>query len=131
LDNLKKKSEILNLPVFFHGHVNYEQLQNEMINADMFILLRENNLQNMNGFPSKLSDYIKSKKPIIINDFGEIGIYLDLSFLNIVELSEKDIDEKIKFIIENYDLSLQKSNHLYDLLREKYSYSSIGNYLLN
>lgn len=131
LEDLKHLVNELNAPVFFHGHVKYEQLKIEMKKADVFILLRENNLQNSNGFPSKLSDYVGNRKPIIINNFGEVSKHLELDLLNLVQLDENSVAEKIENVINNYDLALQKATRLHNYFVEKYSYKSIGEYLLD
>lgn len=62
--------------VFFLGRISPDMMPDFLANAEMLMLTRPNNIQAHYGFPTKLGEYLLSKRPVIISDVGDINNYL-------------------------------------------------------
>lgn len=62
--------------VAFTGMIPYDEIPQKLVNATILALSRPNNLQNQNGFPTKLGEYLMSGNPVIVTSVGEIPLYI-------------------------------------------------------
>ena len=62
--------------VAFTGMIPYEEIPQKLVNATILALSRPNNLQNQNGFPTKLGEYLMSGNPVVVTSVGEIPLYI-------------------------------------------------------
>lgn len=62
--------------IVFTGAIPYEQIPQKLVNATILALSRPDNLQNQNGFPTKLGEYLMSGNPVVVTSVGEIPLYL-------------------------------------------------------
>ena len=62
--------------VIFTGPIPYEDVPQKLKDARMLVLARPNNLQNQNGFPTKLGEYLSTENPVVVTKVGEIPLYI-------------------------------------------------------
>ncbi|MFN7875410.1 MAG: glycosyltransferase [Pirellula sp.] len=75
--------------VTFLGRLSDEELAREFSRADFFLLTRKNSMEEACAFPTRLVEYIKAKRPVIVSNVGDIGLYLK-DGVNAVFLDEKN-----------------------------------------
>lgn len=75
LSQLANKLGILN-KVLFTGAIPYTEIPQKLTNASILALSRPSNLQNQNGFPTKLGEYLMSGNPVVVTAVGEIPLYI-------------------------------------------------------
>lgn len=90
------------------GEVNRGKIPGYLANAKILVLPRPDSIQARGGFPTKLGEYLASGKPVIATCVGEIPKYLSDNdvFLISPQHIEKELAEKIRYIINNYDDAL-------------------------
>ncbi len=62
--------------VRFCGMISPKDIPKFLSNAEMLMLTRPDNKQALYGFPTKLGEYLLSKRPVIVSNVGDIGVYL-------------------------------------------------------
>ena len=79
LESLIEKVNGLNLSEIIHilGNKNSSEIPIILANSDFLILTRPDNNQAKAGFPTKLGEYLASKKPVLITKTGEVTNYLE------------------------------------------------------
>lgn len=109
LENLQKQVSELNIVdrVIFTGKVNKDYIPNYLNNSEFLALARPNNKQAQGGFPTKLGEYLASKRPVIVTKVGEIPNYLNKSN---AYLSEPDSVEFFTNALEKAILDPEKNN---------------------
>lgn len=80
-----------------------------IMHSDILVMVRARDLETQASFPSKLTEYLVTSKPVITVDVGEISDYLTdgvNSFL--VEPGDCiGLAEKIDFVLSNYESALE------------------------
>lgn len=66
----------LSKKVEFVGQVSSDKIPQYLSESSILVLARPKNNQAQAGFPTKLGEYLASKKPVVITDTGEITKYL-------------------------------------------------------
>ncbi len=79
LQKLKDKVSLLNLTdtVIFLGLKKSSEIPEILSNSDLLVLARPDTNQSKAGFPTKLGEYLASRKPVVITITGEIPKYLE------------------------------------------------------
>lgn len=62
--------------VVFTGRISYDEMPQRLINARLLALARPDNLQNRNGFPTKLGEYLATGNPVVVTSVGEIPLFI-------------------------------------------------------
>lgn len=83
--------------VTFLGRLSEDELAKEFRNADFFLLTRKNSTEEACAFPTRLVEYIKAKRPVIVSNVGDIGLYLK-DDVNAIFLDEKNLIETARRI---------------------------------
>lgn len=78
--------------VIFLGAVSPTEMPNLLANAEMLLLTRPNNKQAHYGFPTKLGEYLLSKRPVVVSRVGDIDAFLT-DGVNARLVQPDDIDE--------------------------------------
>ena len=108
---IRRKTEQLNLGnrVHFLGQMSRTDVPAYLAGAKVLALARPTSIVADAGFPSKLTEYLSTGKPVIVTRVGDIPIYLkdnENAFL-----SEPDNAEafavKLRYILDNYDYALK------------------------
>jgi len=80
-----------------------------IIHSDILVMVRSNDLESQASFPSKLTEYLVTSKPVITVNVGEISEYLTdgvNSFL--VEPGNKnELAEKLDNVLNDYEAALK------------------------
>jgi glycosyltransferase involved in cell wall biosynthesis len=78
IKNLKNKVESLGLNdvISFLGLKKSNEIPQILMNSDLLVLARPDTNQSRAGFPTKLGEYLASRKPVVITSTGEIPKYL-------------------------------------------------------
>lgn len=107
---IRRQTEQLNLGgrVHFLGQMSRTDVPAYLAGAKVLALARPTSIVADAGFPSKLTEYLSTGKPVIVTKVGDIPTYLkdnENAFL-----SEPDSAEafavKLKYILDNYDHAL-------------------------
>lgn len=97
---LEDKAGELNSNVIFLGRVPHESVINEVANADYSIIIRDNNLVNTAGFPTKFVESISCGTPIIANDSSCIKKYIKDGYNGLL-VDEKHLYRDLVNILNN------------------------------
>ncbi len=54
------------------GWVDYYGDNSILSATDVFVLIKQDNVENQSGWPNKLGDYLACGRPIIVNPYGEV-----------------------------------------------------------
>ncbi|MFA7361207.1 MAG: hypothetical protein WC139_09240 [Candidatus Kapaibacterium sp.] len=116
----RNKFEI-NSNYYEFGWIDYRKDSKLLSCADVFLLLKSDNVLNKAGWPNKTGDYLAAGRPILVNSFENIESYLKIfpeAFI-VVERTESSIRNKIQYILENRD-TIAKRNYYCRSVAEKY-----------
>jgi len=107
---LKKQAVEMNLGkrVHFLGQIPRREVPAYLLGAMVLVLARPKSIVADAGFPSKLSEYLSTGKPVVVTRVGEIPVYLkdrDNAFL-VEPGSADEFAEKLRFVLDNYDFAL-------------------------
>lgn len=126
LEKIKELIFSLNLQdrVIFTGKVKSYEMPKYLNHAKVLCLARPNNKQAEGGFPTKLGEYLSTKKPVAITNVGEITNYLkDGVHAFIAEPdSESSFAKKLNYILKNYDLAIKVGHKGFELVQNVFNY---------
>ena len=100
--NIQSKVKVLN-------HLTREEVTKYITNADILVMVRSKNLESEASYPSKLTEFLATGRPVVSVNVGEISDYLsDGSNAFIVEPGDVNaMTDKLRFIINNYSKAEQ------------------------
>lgn len=100
--NIKEKLKILGDKVTFFGRVSHEESIKILKRSDYCVFFRDNNRQNIAGFPTKFVECVTIGNGLIVNEFSDLKDYFPLenSFL-LDGITNKDISEALIKCIRN------------------------------
>ena len=112
--NIQSKVQLL-------GFLTREEILTYISHADILVMVRSNDLQSKASYPSKLTEFLASSKPVITVNVGEIPLYLsDGVNAFLVEPGNPDaLAKKLNYVIRNYELAQkvgQKGKELTDTI---------------
>ena len=95
-----------------------------IVNSYILVMVRSRDLESKASFPSKLTEYMATGKPVITVNVGEIADYLvDNVNSFIVEAGNyKELADKISFVIGNYDFALKVAEKGKELTYTTFNY---------
>lgn len=110
--------------VIFQGQVTRDEIPFYLMNSKILALARPISLQSSGGFPTKLGEYLSTKKPVIVTAVGDIPKYLksrENAFL--VEPDDNQLfASELSYMLTNYDKALEVANKGYDLTLSVFNY---------
>lgn len=80
LDNISNRTDLwnrLNGVVSVHGRIPQQQIEDKLREADYSIFIRPKRRSSDAGFPTKLAESMSVGTPVITNDTGDVGLYID------------------------------------------------------
>jgi glycosyltransferase involved in cell wall biosynthesis len=128
---LRNKVKTLNLcnNISFLGKKNSQEIPSILFQSDLLVLARPDNSQAKAGFPTKLGEYLASRKPVVITTTGEIPKYLkhnESAYLakpgDILDFAEKinyALSDKNSEVIGEKGYEIANNNFNYQLYGEK------------
>lgn len=108
IENLVRKLKIEHR-VYFTGQIPRSEIPKYLSNAKILALARPQSLVSDAGFPSKLTEYLATGKPVVVTKVGEISLYLrdnENAFLTNPD-SIDEFADKLDFVLSNYKLATQ------------------------
>ncbi|HLP72164.1 MAG TPA: glycosyltransferase family 4 protein [Bacteroidales bacterium] len=89
-------------------YMEREEVIRYMVNSKVLVMVRTNDANTNASFPSKLTEYLASGKPVISVNVGEISEYLeDGKHAFLVEPGNKEkLAEKLDMVLDHYDNAL-------------------------
>ena len=129
---IKKKVKELNIQdnVLFLGSKTSAEIPKILLNSDLLVLARPNNNQAKAGFPTKLGEYLASKRPVLITLTGEIGKYLkDNENAYVVEPDNNDHFANKLIYALNDPKSAQIAENGYNVANKNFNYKLYKNKL--
>jgi glycosyltransferase involved in cell wall biosynthesis len=131
---LKNKIETfgLNDIISFLGSKNPDEIPAILSNSDLLVLARPNNSQAKAGFPTKLGEYLASRKPIVITKTGEIPKYL-IDNRSAYLATADDINnfaDKVIFALNDENAEMIGKNG-YEVADKYFNYHLYGNEILD
>jgi glycosyltransferase involved in cell wall biosynthesis len=108
LKNLIDQLEIGNKVVLL-GYVSRAEIINYITHADILVMVRTNDLTSQASFPSKLTEFLATSRPVISVNVGEISDYLtdNVNAFLVEPGNTKALTEKINFVLNNPDIAQQ------------------------
>lgn len=104
ISNLKYAEDLgIHDKVVFMGEVSSDDIPQILVNAEMLVLNRPDNIQNKYGFATKIGEYLLTKNPVVLTKVGDIPLFLT-DFSSALLSSPDDDNEfadKMLWIIEN------------------------------
>ena len=93
----------------FTGVLSRELIPGYLCNAEVLVLSRPRSIVADAGFPSKVTEYLSTGKPVVVTRVGEIPVYLTDN-INAFIAEPDDIEgfaNKMDYVLSNYPSSLQ------------------------
>lgn len=102
-----------------------EEVIKYIANSEVLVMVRSNDLKAQASFPSKLTEYLATGKPVISVNVGEISDYLsDGVNAYLVDPGNKEIlARKIDQVLSNYDSALEVAGRGKQLTKSIFNYS--------
>jgi glycosyltransferase involved in cell wall biosynthesis len=90
------------------GSINSKEIPRYLYNAEILLLARPDNLQAHGGFPTKLGEYLLTRKPVLITPVGDIRRFFEdgKNIFFATPNNSKEFANRILYIIENYEIAL-------------------------
>jgi len=90
--------------VIFTGRLSRTDIPAYLCNAEILALARPQSMVSDAGFPSKVTEYLATGKPVVVTTVGEIPVYLrdnENAFLSEPDSTDAFAD-KLDFVLSNY-----------------------------
>ncbi len=134
-ENLKKLCIELNISdkVNFTGLLSRNEIPEYLLSASLLVLPRIITSNSISGFPTKLGEYLSTKKPVLVSNIGEISNYLkDNESCFFVEPNNvNDLKNKIIKIFDNYEFALDVGEKGYQICKNNFNYKIQSEKLFN
>ena len=116
--NIKLKVKLLD-------YLTRQEIIRYISHADILVMVRSNDLESQASYPSKLSEFLATSKPVITVNVGEITDYLiDGKNAFLVEPENYDLlAEKLDYVLSNYELSRQVGHEGKELTDTIFNYN--------
>ena len=111
--------------IIFLGQVSRLDVPSYLSTAEVLALARPRSIVADAGFPSKLTEYLATGKPIVVTKVGEIPLYLkdnENAFLSEPD-SVDAFANKLDYVLSNYQLAVHVSQRGKDLTKTVFNYN--------
>jgi glycosyltransferase involved in cell wall biosynthesis len=111
--------------VEFLEYMQRDEILNYITHAHVLVMVRSNNLEAMASYPSKLTEYVATAKPVITVNVGEISDYYS-DGVNAWVVEPENVDQladKLNFVLNNYETALQVSAKGKELIMTVFNYN--------
>jgi len=119
--------------IMFFGWIDFSKEYEKLQLIDVFFLFKEDILGNRSGWPNCIGDYLACGRPVLINPVGEVvGFSEKYSFAFIkTTKDENEINNKVKYIIENIAEIRQRGPVIRNLAENVVSWEKKSELLFN
>lgn len=129
-DYCRVKAEELNIheKIKYIGKVPYTKLAGVLKNCDAFILARPDSIESIAGFPTKIGEFLSSKRPMIVTKYGDIPIYFkdEVNALLANPSDPTSLATKIKYLIDNKEKAIKMTENGYKWAIDNIEYIASG-----
>jgi colanic acid/amylovoran biosynthesis glycosyltransferase len=109
----------------FLEYMQRDEILNYITHAHVLVMVRSNNLEAMASYPSKLTEYVATSKPVITVNVGEISDYYS-DGVNAWVVEPENVEalaEKLSFVINNYETARKVSAKGKELIMTTFNYN--------
>lgn len=128
LDSLKQlcHQEGIDESVVFTGQILPSEMPQILVDAKILALARPNNLQNQNGFPTKLGEYLSTGNPVVVTSVGEIPLFIKDGVNGYLAEPDDPVSfaEKLCWVADHYDEACQVAVRGRKLAENEFSYKN-------
>lgn len=132
---IKEAIEVNNLDgkVRLMGRVDYDKVPLILSNARILVTAQPNTKRAEGGFPTKMAEYMMSKRPMLVTDVGEIHRYVSdgINTFMVPPESPNCYAEKLRYIVENPEVAEMVSKNAYYYAVEHFDAKNVTKSLLN
>lgn len=116
--NIANKVELL-------GYLTRDEIRNYITHADILAMVRADNIESQASYPSKLTEFLATSKPVVTVNVGEVCNYLtDGVNAFLVEPGRPEVlAKKIDFILSNYEFAKQAGRQGKELTDGVFNYN--------
>jgi len=116
--NISSRVELL-------GFLSREEIISYVTHSDILVMVRGNDLAAQASFPSKLTEFLATSKPVISVNVGEISDFLtdNVNAFLIEPGNISVLTEKLEFVLNNYELARQVGARGKELTSTVFNYS--------
>lgn len=109
------------------GRVDYNQVPSVLSNASILVTAQPNTKRAEGGFPTKMAEYMMSKRPMLVTDVGEIHCYVSdgVTTFMVPPESPELYAAKLKYIVENPEEAETVSNNAYNYAVEHFEAKNV------
>ena len=111
--------------VILTGQVSPHEMPKLLMNASILALARPDSLQNRNGFPTKLGEYLATGNPVVVTAVGEIPLFLKdrVNAILATPGNPEDFAYQLCWVADNYEQAKQIGLNGKLLSNEAFNYS--------
>lgn len=105
-------------------YLSREEIINYIVHADILAMVRSNDLEATASFPSKLTEFLVTGKPVVSVNVGEISDYIEDGINGYLVPPEDHIAlaNKLSYVIENYESATSVAQKGRKLTEEVFNY---------
>jgi glycosyltransferase involved in cell wall biosynthesis len=107
------------------GYLKREEIIAYVSHAHILVMVRSNNQEAKASYPSKLSEFLASSKPVITVNVGEIPLYIS-DGINAFMVEPENADalaEKLEYVLLNYEFAIQVGKNGKELTDTVFNYN--------
>jgi len=115
---------VIDQKIYFTGVLSRDLVPGYLCNAEILVLSRPRSIIADAGFPSKVTEYLSTGKPVVVTRVGEIPLYLTDN-VNAFLAEPDDIDDfanRMDYVLSNYQSSLKVGIKGRELVASTFSY---------
>lgn len=108
--------------VVFKGRASYEQVPQILSNATALLTAQPQTVRAQGGFPTKLGEYMMSKRPVVLTDVGEIHCYVQdgVNVFMVTPENPEEYAQAIKKVLTDKEKTAQIVENAYQLACNQY-----------
>lgn len=98
--NIQNKVQVLE-------YLTREEIITYISHADILVMVRSDDLESKASYPSKLTEFLASSKPVISVNVGEISLYLSdgVNAFLVEPQNAEALANKLEYVINNYEFA--------------------------
>jgi glycosyltransferase involved in cell wall biosynthesis len=111
--------------IIFLGQLPRTDIPKYLTNAKILALARPQSIVSDAGFPSKLTEYLATGKPVVVTSVGDIPVYLEdnkNAFLSKPDSVDAFAD-KLDYVLSNYEFAQQVGEKGKELTETIFNYN--------
>lgn len=114
--------------VFIKGRIDYNLVPQVLMNATILVASQPQTKRAEGGFPTKMGEYMMTGNPVVLNDVGEIYLYIQdgKNAYMVPPHDSQAYAEKLAYILDNYSEAMEVATCGKNYILENFSIEKIG-----